>query len=144
MTYRSHLTSNDKLLTQGTFADNDHKDASCFTDAYKVETKHNKRLGNEGRDICANITLYTLKYTALSISLFSGGNMYGIKIIIALVILGLFNASVKGKWVDRWFSFVDDFGVDLTHAPFLYLVSFVSWLYLYLQEGWKFCSYFAD
>lgn len=72
-------------------------DVFGFIDVYKVEVKYNKCLGIEGRDICVNIILYIFKYIVFFISLFFGGNMYGIKIIIVFVILGLFNVLVKGK-----------------------------------------------
>lgn len=43
------------------------------------------------------ITLHALKLVVLFLSVYPGGNMYGVKIITALVVLGQFQASVNGE-----------------------------------------------
>lgn len=108
----------------------EHKDASGFM--VNLELNITKDLWFK-EDITALLYICILfKLVVQFLSLYFGGTMCGIKTIIALLILGQFHASVKGKNEAIALShppyvcvcaFFCDFRVILTHLPFLYFVS---------------------
>lgn len=82
------------------------------------------------------------------LSLYFGGTMCGLKTIIALLVLGQFHASVKGKNEAIALShpcyvgfYVTLDQVMLTHLPFLY---FVSLLFYFSSRELKVCFDFAE